>query len=212
MVSSQVNDSVIERLKTDGFRMGVDLILERRQKPSMTAALFQQYATTVLIASINRVRINDQLAGKPAILLMDNCSPHTRPEVLKMLREYEVKVTTFQPHTTQAFQALDLSLFGILKRQLQYNLPLGNDDRVVAFIQKAFHSLKQAFVPDNVRNAFQILGFQFHIANSPYTRLLREEKLRGSQRFREIWDADDPLDQLSKRRREARYGWINQHE
>jgi hypothetical protein len=68
MVSSQVNDSVIERLKTEGFRMRIDLILERRQKPYMTAALFQQYATSVLIPFINWVRTNEQLAGKPAIL------------------------------------------------------------------------------------------------------------------------------------------------
>jgi hypothetical protein len=57
-----------------------------------------------------------------------------------------------------------------------------------------------------------MLGFEFTIAKSPYTLLLREEKLRGSQGFREIWDADDPLNQLSKRRREARCGWINQDE
>jgi hypothetical protein len=33
---------------------------------------------------------------------------------------------------------------------VQDKLLLGIDDRVVAFIQKAFHSLKQTFVPDNV--------------------------------------------------------------
>jgi hypothetical protein len=176
----------------------------------MTAALFQQYVATVLIPVINRVGTNDQLAGKPAISVMDNYSIHARPGVLKMLREHDVKVIPFPHHTTQVFQALDLSLFGVLKRQLQYKLPRGNDDRVVAFIQKAFHSLKQTFVPNNVRNAFKMLGFEFNIAKSPYTLLLREEKLRGSQRFREISDADYPLDQLSKRRREARYGWINQ--
>jgi hypothetical protein len=57
-----------------------------------------------------------------------------------------------------------------------------------------------------------MLEFEFIIAKSPDTVLLREEKLRASQGFREIWDADDPLDHLSKRRREARYGWINQDE
>jgi hypothetical protein len=174
--------------------MGVDLILERRHNPYMTAALFQQYVTTVLVPFINRVRTNDQLAGKPAILLMDNCPFHTRPEVLTMLREHDIKVITFPPHTTRIFQALDVSLFDILKRKLRYKLPLGNDDQVVAFIQKAFHSLKQTFVPDNVRNAFKMLGFEFRIAKSLYTLLLREEKLRGAQGFREIWDADDPLE------------------
>jgi hypothetical protein len=212
MLSSQVNDSVIERLKPERFRMGVDLILERRQKPYMTAALFHQYVTTVLIPFINRGGTNDQLAGKPAILLMDNCSIHRRPDVLKMLREHDVKVITFPPHTTQVYQALDLSLFCVLKRKLQYKLPRGNGDRVVAFIQKAFHSLKHTFVPNNVRNVFKMLGLQFNIAKSPYTLLLRGEKLRGSQGFRGISEADYPLDQLSKRRREARYGWINQDE
>jgi hypothetical protein len=62
MVSSQVNDSVIERLKTERFRMGVDLILERRQKPDMSAALFQQYTTTVQIPFMNRLQTNDQFA------------------------------------------------------------------------------------------------------------------------------------------------------
>jgi hypothetical protein len=72
----------------------------------MTAALFQQYGTTVLIPLINRVRTIDQLAAKPAILLMDNCSIHRRPEVSKMLREDDVKVITFPPHTTQVFRRL----------------------------------------------------------------------------------------------------------
>jgi hypothetical protein len=67
MVSSQVNDSVIERLKTEGFRRGVDLRLERRSKPSLSAALFQQYITIVTIPFINKSRTNDQFAGKSAI-------------------------------------------------------------------------------------------------------------------------------------------------
>jgi hypothetical protein len=212
MVSLQVNDSVIERLKTEGFRMRVHLILERRQKPYLTAALFQQYVTTVLIPFINRVRTNVQFAGKPAILLMDNCCIQTRPEIPKILRGHDVKMVTFPPHTIQVFQALDLSLFDALKRTLQSKLPLGNVGQVLAFIQKVSHSVKQTCVLDNVQNAFKMLGFEFNIAKSPYTLLLREEKLRGSQGFREIWNADYPLDQLSKRRREARYEWINQNE
>jgi hypothetical protein len=129
-----------------------------------------------------------------------------------MLREHDVKVIIFPPHTTQVFWALGLSLSGVLKRKLQYKLPRGNDDRVVGFIQEDFHSLKQTFVPDNVRNAFKMLGFDFNIAKSPCGLLLLEEKLGGNQGFREIWDADYPLDQLSKRLREARYGWITQDE
>jgi hypothetical protein len=36
--------------------------------------------------------------------------------------------------------------------------------------------------------------------------------LRRSQGFHEIWEANYHLDQLSKKRREVWYGWINQYE
>jgi hypothetical protein len=97
--------------------MGGDLILERRQKPYMNAELFRQYVTTVLIPFINRLRSNEQLVGKPAILLMDNCSIHTKSEIIKILRQHDVKAVTFRPHTTQVFQALDLSLFWVLTKK-----------------------------------------------------------------------------------------------
>jgi hypothetical protein len=74
MISSQVNDLVIESPKAERFRMGVDLILEQREKPFMSAALFHQYITTALIVFIIPLRASEQFAGKPAILLMDNCS------------------------------------------------------------------------------------------------------------------------------------------
>ena len=212
MVSSQVNDSVINGLKVEGFRMGLDLILEHRKKPYLTAELFHQYVTTVLLPFIDELRTNDEFAGKTAILLMDNCSIHTRPSVLLHLKEHNVKVITFPPHTTQIFQVLDLSLFGVLKRKTQYKLPLSNDNSTVKFIQKIFHSLKQTLIEDNVRNAFKMLGFEYDVSHTPYTLLFREEKLHGSRGFREIWEADYPLDQLSKRRREPRYGWINPDE
>jgi hypothetical protein len=143
---------------------------------------------------------------------MDNCSIQTRPEVLPILREHDVKVIPFPPHTTQLFQSLGLSIFGVLKRKLHSELPLGNDELIIAFIQKAFRSLKQTFVPDNVRNAFEIFGFELNIVKSNHTLLLREEQLHGSQGFRDIWNADYALDQLSKRRGKARYGWPHQGE
>jgi hypothetical protein len=79
VVSSQVNDKVIETLKIEGFRMDVDMILEHRQKPYVTATLCQQYVTSVLIPFIERLRTNPGFTGKSAILLLNNCSIHTRP-------------------------------------------------------------------------------------------------------------------------------------
>jgi hypothetical protein len=95
---------------------------------------------------------------------------------------------------------------------MQYKLPFANNNLTVNFIRNAFHALKQTFVLDNVRSVFKLLGLEFNITQTPDTLLFREDKLRLSQGFQGIWEANHPLDQLSKRRREARYGWINQDE
>jgi hypothetical protein len=95
---------------------------------------------------------------------------------------------------------------------MQYTLSFTNDNLTMNFIRNAFYALKQTFVPDNVRRAFQLLGLEFNITQTLYTLLFRENKVRRSQGFQEIWEANIPLDQLSKRRREARYGQINQDE
>jgi hypothetical protein len=95
---------------------------------------------------------------------------------------------------------------------MQYKLPFGNDNLTVNFIRNAFHALEQTFGSDNVRSVFKLLGLEFNITRTPYTLLFREDRLRRSQGFQEIWEVHYPLDQLSKRGQEARYGWINQDE
>jgi hypothetical protein len=116
-------------------------------------------------------------------LLMDNCFIHARPEVLATLRDHNMKVITFPPHTTQIFQIFDRCLFGIFKTKMQYKLPFGNDNRTVNFIRNSFHALEQTFVLDNVRSIFELLGLEFDITQTPYTLLFREDRLRRSQRF-----------------------------
>jgi hypothetical protein len=55
VTSSQANDKVIETLKIEGFRMGLDMALEHRQKAYVNKTLFQQYGTSVLIPFIERL-------------------------------------------------------------------------------------------------------------------------------------------------------------
>jgi hypothetical protein len=133
IVSSQVNDKVIETLKIDGFQMGVNMVLEHRQKAYVTATLFQRYVMRVLISFIERLRTNPEFTGESAILPMDNCFIHTRPELLATLKDHSVNVIIFPPHTTQIFQILDLCLFGVFKRKMQYKLPFANDNLTVNF-------------------------------------------------------------------------------
>jgi hypothetical protein len=95
-----INDKVIETLRIEGFRISVNMVLEHRQKAYVTATLFQQDGTSVLIPFIERLRTNLEFTGKSVILLLDNCFIHTRPGVLAILKDHNVKVITSPPHTT----------------------------------------------------------------------------------------------------------------
>jgi hypothetical protein len=64
--------------------------------------------------------IIQNIAEEDAAQLMENCSPHLAPVVLDLLSNVPVRIVTFVPHTTQIFQVLDLNLFGVLKRRVQY--------------------------------------------------------------------------------------------
>jgi hypothetical protein len=61
-----------------------------------------------------------------------------------------VHAITFAPYTTQIFQVLDVTLFGVLKRRLGYKLPFEDQKETVEFIMKVYHDLKQTMVESNI--------------------------------------------------------------
>jgi hypothetical protein len=69
----------------------------------------------------------DAFTEETGVLLMDNCSGHVTLDIIGLLAEAPVRVTTFAPHATQIFQVLDVTLFGVLKRRLGYKLPFEDE-------------------------------------------------------------------------------------
>jgi hypothetical protein len=67
-------------------------------------------------------------------------------------------------------------------------------------------------VEANIWGAFQQAGFEFEVGAEPYRLRFDKEKWRASPAFREIWSLDFPLEKLSTRRQNARFGWINKPE
>jgi hypothetical protein len=125
--------------------------------------------------------------------------------VIALLIEARVRVITFAPHPT---------LFGVLKRRPRDEVRFEDEKATVKFIMKRDHDIKQTTVEPNIWGAFQALGFEFEFdtTSEPYRLIFNEEKLRESAGFRELWSIDFPLDQLSTRRRAARFAWIHQPE
>jgi hypothetical protein len=155
VVTSQDSPAVRQALKKRGVRLGTDFVLKHRARPYINAEIFEEYIRSVLLPNLNELRNLEGGADEDAVLLMDNCPSHVGEHSLGLLRDAQVRVITWPPHTTQIFQELDLSLFGVLKRKTQYHWPFDNDDGTAAFLVKSYTVFKQTMVEPNIWGAFR---------------------------------------------------------
>jgi hypothetical protein len=107
------------------------LTLTFNQKPYFNAGLFLDAIGTIVLPYIDTFRGLAVLTQEIAVLLKDNRSAHVSDDVIHILTEAIVRVTTFAPHATQVFQVLDLTLFGVPKRCPRYELPFDFDNATV---------------------------------------------------------------------------------
>jgi hypothetical protein len=142
VVTSQDSATLHRALEATAMQIGKHLILKQRAKPYVNADLFENYVRTVFLPPLAITCIMQNVRNEEAVLLMDNCSPHLTPVVIDLLSEARVRIVTFAPHTTQIFQTLDLSLFGVLKRRGQYQLPFGDDAGSARFSKKRYRDFR----------------------------------------------------------------------
>jgi hypothetical protein len=133
-------------------------------------------------------------------------------DIVPVLTCVRVQIIKFAPHTTNIFQVLDVVLFGAFKKHAIGLETLAGEQPAAAFLLKVYHDFKQIMIEINTWRAFAAIGFTYDIKQNPYGLLFNEEKLRHSLGFVELWERDSPLESLSKRRREAKFRWINKLE
>jgi hypothetical protein len=204
--------SVQERLKKESVRFGTDFVSRSNPSRYIKAEIFLDYIRTVFLPNLAELRKLDAFTEETVVLLMDNCPSHVIDDIIAVLTEARVRVTTFVPYTTQIFQVLDVTLFGVLKRRLGYKLPFEDEKETVKFIMKVYHDFKQIMMESNTWRALRAIDFYFDPDGEPYQLLFNEEKLRQIEGFREVWSIDLVLDQLSSWRQNIRFGWINKQE
>jgi hypothetical protein len=86
------------------------------------------------------------------------------------------------------------------------------EQSATAFLLRIYRSFKQAMIEINIWGAFAAIGFTHNIDQNPYGLLFDEQKLRQSPGFMGIWERDTPLESLSRRWQNAKFGWINESE
>jgi hypothetical protein len=209
IVTSQDTSRVREQLRTHGVRFSTDLILKRRAKSYINGEIFLGYIRMVFLPNLDELRSLEEFADEDVVLLTDNCSSHVGEEVLSLIQDSRVRVIIWTPHTTHIFQELDLCLFAVLKRRGQYILPFDDDQTTNNFLLKIDRTFRQTMIEPNIWGAFQEAGLGFDTSSEPGRIRSREEKVRSTPGFQEIWSLDFPLDKLSPRRQNAKFEWIN---
>jgi hypothetical protein len=164
ILASQDSASVQEQLKKHGVRFGADFVLKSNNKRYINAEMLSDYIRTVLLPNFVRL----PTLGEFAVLLIDNYPSHVTDDVVHLLTKARVRVITFAPHTTQIFQILDVTLFGVIKRRPRYELPFEDEKETVKFIMKGYHDFKQTMVEPNIWGAFRATWFEFDLRCEPY--------------------------------------------
>jgi hypothetical protein len=79
---------------------------------------------------------------------------------MDLLNMARVRVVIFAPHITQIFQLLDLTLFGIFKREGRYHLPFGDLGTTVDFVYNVYMKMAKTLSLPNIWAAFQPIGVE----------------------------------------------------
>jgi hypothetical protein len=187
-VTSQNSPTLQDHPKKQRARLGRDFALKFNQKPYFNAGIFLVYIRTILLPYIDIFHGHAVLAQEIAVLLMDDCWAYASDDVICILTEARVHVIASAAPTTQVFQVLDLTLFGVLKRCPRYELPFDEYNATVKVIAKVYHDFTQTMARPNIWGTFRALAleFEFDARREPYDLSFDEVTLRESAGFEEL--------------------------
>ena len=203
------NYEISDEIYENGLREDEDIMIRQRNPPYINESLFIEYLQLVLIPYINSVREKYQCPEKEAVLMMDSCSAHCTLNVMKLLGENKIIAFAFPSHTTNIFQALDLSLFGIFKRtKNQEDIP-NFQKKLKKIIFKILQSYEKSATCFNIRGSFEKAGLTSDMTKKPRILKFSIQKVINNSGFKQLWNLNIKIEDLSKRRLSQRFGIIN---
>lgn len=202
--------NVEEDLNNNGYRIGDDVIFHYRNPPFINKELFNEYIVSVLIPYISSLREKEEYSQEPAVLLLDSCSAHIDDEILRILGENGIKAIAFPAHTTNIFQALDLVLFGIFKKKKETQKSTVDQNKQAFLSSKIINAYEETMTGSRIRSSFHRAGFTIDTSKNPHRLIFDENLLKDNPGFKELWDANIPIEMLSTRRRNHKFGWLNE--
>jgi hypothetical protein len=177
----------------------------------MDEAIFFDYIETIFIPYICSLRASKHSFKKEnAVLLMDSCPAHTSNRILQILGENSIMVITFPAHRTNLFQSLDLVLFGIVKKKKQTEDCEPDQIAILQQISRLLNAYESAATSTNIRSSFKKAGFLIDTTSSLSRVKFDDNIVRGNPGFRELWERNFSINNISTRQRNSSFGFINE--
>lgn len=80
-----------------------------------------------------------------------------------------------------------------------------------AFVSsKIINAYEETMTGSRIRASFNRAGFTIDTSKNPHRLIFDENLLKENPGFKKLWDANVPMERLSARRQNHRFGWINQ--
>ncbi len=101
---------------------------------------------------------------RPLLLLLDGCSSHFCPDMVKLAASEQVVLFVLPPHTTQVSQPLDKGVFSALKsswRKVCHSFLVRNPGRVITlydFSSLLCEAWDEAMTIKNIKSGFRVTG------------------------------------------------------
>jgi hypothetical protein len=207
MIISQT--PVRDSLWRQGLRQDEDVMVRQRSPAYVNEELFYEYLTEVFVPYVNSLRRAEPFSGQLAVCLMDSASPHVSERCLRYLGGNGILVVAFPAHTTNIFQALDLVFFGALKKRKAGAGGEFGDGSVEDQITKLVRAYEQTATSATIRGSFRKAGMVPDTSERPFKLVFDEARVRENEGFKEIWDRDIKIEELSRRRQAHRFGIMN---
>jgi hypothetical protein len=200
-----------ESIWTTGLRENEDLMLRFRDPAYIDEEIFFEYISTIFVPYVQCIpQSNSQFRNQSAVLLLDSCPAHTSERILEILGKNAILAVTFPAHTTNLFQGLDLVLFGVLKKKKQTEELDGDTSPAISQITKLLNAYECAATSSNIRGAFRKAGFLIDTKTNPFRVKFDDSIVRENPGFKELWERNFSLSNISARRRNSPFGFINE--
>jgi hypothetical protein len=195
---SQESEDLRRAPRKKGIELGRHLILKKSQKPYTNSKSFPESVKSTMRPHVARICPESGIEQ----------SEDVTSDAIDLLSRARAPIGTFAAHTTQIFKLLDLTL---------WDLPIGGELSLLFrdlgwtpnLAYSVYTKTAKTFTPPNVWAAFQVIEVRFYPGSVLCRIVFRNEKLRESKRFIELWKIDYPLKSLTPRRRNSRVEWIN---